>query len=96
MAGMLIFATPYDERRITLAFMNRHGPEVVRGDVYQGLRLDDDELREIRRAQRHELDLCLHCGSEEHWAKECPSRQSLCSRAFGVKPLRKLVAWATL
>jgi GIY-YIG catalytic domain len=64
-----------DEDIVTIRCMNRHGIENVRGGPYSTLELSATEMHSIRRRLRHLNDVCIQCGSSEHYINECPNQQ---------------------
>jgi hypothetical protein len=62
---------PFLELAMTYHYMNLHGTENVRGAQHCGY-LDDAQTEQIQRALRHENNLCLGCGSPDHWISKCP------------------------
>jgi predicted GIY-YIG superfamily endonuclease len=52
--------------------MGEHGIENVRGGSYSSIRLSEDSINALSRELNHAMDLCLECGSSEHWVNDCP------------------------
>jgi predicted GIY-YIG superfamily endonuclease len=62
---------PFAEMAMTYHYMNMHGMDNVRGAQHCGY-LDDWQTNQIQRALRHENNVCLGCGSPDHWISKCP------------------------
>ena len=60
-----------DEDRITVKYMIKHGIHNVRGGPYISSKLSFEEVTHIHRRIRMAMDLCLICGSNEHFANKC-------------------------
>lgn len=66
--------TEFMELATTLTYMKMYGIDKVRGAEYSQIKLSKNQIKEITRHINHELDLCLHCGSPDHFIRECPEK----------------------
>jgi len=66
-------AGAFDEEKWTLVFMQRHGPDNVRGGSMTRRKLDVGDKERVSKCFRNELDLCLECGApkSDHWVQNC-------------------------
>lgn len=60
-----------DEDKITKEYMDKYGWQNVRGGSYCNIDLREQDLNDKRREVLGELDRCLRCGRQGHWAKDC-------------------------
>lgn len=61
----------FGELSLVLDYMDKHGIENVRGDIYSNVILSKSQMREIKIHLRHENKLCLFCGSNDHFMNSC-------------------------
>jgi GIY-YIG catalytic domain/Zinc knuckle len=59
------------ERNETLAQMNQHGIENVRGWMYTSNVLTTSDIKSIQEQMREKYDLCRICGDVGHFASDC-------------------------
>ena len=72
--------TEFAELSTTLRYMKAYGIQNVRGDVYSNVNLSSKQIKEIEQHIRHEYNLCLECGSDDHFVARCPIKSSWWSR----------------
>ena len=65
----------HDEQRITQEYMKKYGIDNVRGGPWCRVQLDSDEIRFIKKLIQGENDECYQCGSNNHFAKDCPKKK---------------------
>jgi predicted GIY-YIG superfamily endonuclease len=66
----------HDEQRITQEYMNKYGIDNVRGGPWCKVVLSSEEKLFIKKLLHGENDKCYHCGSTEHFAKDCSMKQT--------------------
>jgi len=62
----------YDEDKYTVMMMNKYGIDNVRGGSFCKIHLDTATIGVITNMLRGTNNKCLKCGSDSHFAKECP------------------------
>jgi hypothetical protein len=62
----------FTELAVTLKYMSEFGIDNVRGSIYCQVNLTSSQKDEILRHIRGEYDLCLSCGADDHFVKDCP------------------------
>ncbi|KAG5183042.1 hypothetical protein JKP88DRAFT_131761, partial [Tribonema minus] len=63
------------EEKETMEWMARYGVDNVRGGTYAQLQYEPEAMKAICKQVWGSADLCLECGSGEHFATSCPSRR---------------------
>lgn len=66
----------HDEQRITQEYMNKYGIDNVRGGPWCKVILSDEEKLFIKKLLLGENDKCYQCSSTDHFAKNCPMKQT--------------------
>ena len=64
-------ASPYDEDKYTIEYMDKYGINNVRGGVYVKEALDSNEIDAINKKIRGANDCCTQCGRKGHFVKNC-------------------------
>lgn len=67
----------FDEDKLTLELMAKHGIDNVRGGSFAAIKLGSHDLRVINKMLRSTEDTCLGCGAADHWVANCPQRQTV-------------------
>jgi cellular nucleic acid-binding protein len=68
-------AGPFDEDKVTKEYMAKYGINNVRGGSYISETLDSDQITLLQREIWMAKDLCLSCGSNTHFLKDCNSKE---------------------
>lgn len=61
----------FEEDKVTIKYMSEFGISCVRGASYVTLTLSPETIDHIHRRIRMALDLCVNCGSNEHFVTKC-------------------------
>jgi len=77
-------ASPFDEDKVTKEYMARFGIDKVRGGAYVQINLSIEQRHLIQREIWGSQDRCFFCGSNEHFASNCPGPH------FSQKPKSKI------
>ena len=64
----------FDEDKITVKYMSKHGINNVRGGAFVTMTLSPETVGHIHKRIRMALDLCVNCGSNKHFIMECPNK----------------------
>lgn len=64
----------FEEDRKVKELMDVYGINNVRGGSYSNVILDDDQVSVLKKELRHARDLCVGCGDNGHWIKNCPNK----------------------
>lgn len=67
--------SPYRELATTLLYMQKYGIDNVRGSTYSRVKLTKREKTAIQRHLWSDSDLCILCGSSEHFVKNCDKQK---------------------
>src|SRR3990167_1077100 len=70
-----IYDDGFMELSYTLNYMKTHGVDNVRGADYSNINLSIDQKEEIERHFRNENGVCLRCGSDEHYLRDCENEE---------------------
>ncbi|HSW76686.1 MAG TPA: GIY-YIG nuclease family protein [Candidatus Saccharimonadales bacterium] len=65
----------FDEDYHTKCLMQKYGIHNVRGGSYTNEYLDTNTIQFILKELRSAQDLCLYCGSKEHFIADCPKQK---------------------
>ena len=68
----------FDEDKYTLRYMANHGINNVRGGTYCNINLSQDQYVAVMKSIRSSLDLCLGCGRNGHFIRDC--KTEICCR----------------
>ena len=68
-------ASAFDEDKVTKEYMAKYGINNVRGGSYISETLDSDQITLLQREIWMAKDLCLSCGSNTHFLKDCNSKE---------------------
>ena len=68
-------ASPYDEDKTVIEYMDKFGIENVRGGIYSKINLNKDDIDNIKKQIWSANDKCFNCGGD-HFAKYCVSQKS--------------------
>jgi predicted GIY-YIG superfamily endonuclease len=66
------YADMFDEDKMVLQWMVKHGIENVRGGQWSQVRLPATVVDDLRRTIWHAQRRCLQCGSSSHFVSKCP------------------------
>jgi len=61
----------FDEDSLTKKLMNKYGIEKVRGGSYSNFEFTKEQMKILKREINHNNDVCIKCGSKDHWVKDC-------------------------
>lgn len=64
----------FDEDSETLKLMSEKGYDCVRGGKYVSCVLSEQDMADIERSIRSATNLCLCCGSADHFIADCPKK----------------------
>lgn len=64
-----------DENATTKELMKKYGIDNVRGGSFVQKELPDFVKKTLELEQRGNTDACFKCGSADHWAKDCQTKQ---------------------
>ena len=67
-------ASVFDEDKYTKEYMNKYGIDNVRGGAYVMDILPEDQINLLMREITMANDMCLHCGSGDHFVSNCKSK----------------------
>jgi predicted GIY-YIG superfamily endonuclease len=62
----------FHEDAIVYTYMSRYGRDNVRGGTHSSVVLSEASRDDINRQLRHAGNQCFNCGSNEHFANQCP------------------------
>ena len=65
----------FDELRVTLDMMRKHGIYNVRGASYLDVVLSPEQVADIRRHLATANNSCFRCGARDHFAAQCESNR---------------------
>ena len=63
-----------EEDKQVKKYMGIYGIPNVRGGSYSNVKLEPDQISSLERELRHNNDLCLSCGSSNHFVMDCTHR----------------------
>lgn len=69
-----------DENNLTRKLMREHGIDNVRGGSYVQVHLPKEFVSTLEAEFRGATNACFVCGTQGHYAKECPTKTAPCSR----------------
>lgn len=69
-------ASPFDEDKYVKEYMCKHGIANVRGGVYVTDRLTEQQIETLVTEIRGASDVCLRCGSADHFISNCRLKKS--------------------
>jgi hypothetical protein len=64
----------FDEDKYTKIYMDKFGIDNVRGGSYTKIKLDDEEIKLIKKELMTANDLCFKCGSKGHFLSNCKAK----------------------
>jgi hypothetical protein len=64
-------ASPFDEDKYTIEYMNKYGIDNVRGGIYVSEVLDEFQIYTIKKSIWGANDCCTQCGRKGHFIKNC-------------------------
>src|SRR3989338_6924367 len=65
---------PHKEENLTLDYMEKFGPDNVRGGIYSAMELTANELEAIKNRHRSAANECFTCGGQ-HFHHQCPKKK---------------------
>lgn len=68
-----LYAEMFDEDKLVLQWMVKHGIDKVRGGQWSRVRLPTYVVDDLQRSIWHAQRRCLHCGSDTHFVNQCPT-----------------------
>lgn len=63
----------FSEDMVVHEYMREYGIDMVRGGTYSRLQLPEHQLRTISDVITHGSRRCFSCGTEGHFAEQCPN-----------------------
>jgi len=70
-------ASPYDEDKYTIEYMDKYGIDNVRGGIYVSESLDTTQRNDINKRIWGANDCCTQCGRKGHFVKNCKSTKDI-------------------
>lgn len=70
-------ASPYDEDKYTIEYMNKYGIDNVRGGIYVTEDLDELQRYTIQKSIWGANDCCTKCGVKGHFIKDCNGSENI-------------------
>jgi len=70
-------ASPYDEDKYTIEYMDKYGIDNVRGGIYVSESLDTTQRNDINKRIWGANDCCTQCGRKGHFVKNCQSTKDI-------------------
>lgn len=67
----VVSTSHFDEDRYVKEYMEKYGIENVRGGTYSNMVLDANCIAVLEKEIRHSNNLCVRCGRETHFIKDC-------------------------
>lgn len=79
--------SPLDEDHEVKKLMIQYGIDNVRGGSYSNINLTSEQINTLNRELTHANNGCFHCGSTDHYAKNCKNKQNCdrCGRKSHIK-----------
>ena len=68
---------PFDEDKYVKIYMNKYGIDKVRGGTYCQLELTKSQIYHLRNEIRMANDLCMRCGRNNHFVKNCYAKTDI-------------------
>ena len=69
--NIILNASPFDEDRYTLEYMDKYGIDNIRGGRYVKIILDKDDIYNIQQSIWSATDCCIRCGNQDHFIQDC-------------------------
>jgi hypothetical protein len=70
-------ASPFDEDKYTIEYMDKYGIDNVRGGIYVSEALDELQRYTIKKSIWGANDCCTQCGRKGHFVKNCKATKDI-------------------